>query len=894
MENTNESRTADLYIIDGNSYIYRAFYAVRGLTNSSGLPTNAVFGFANMLLKVIKEKTPELLAIVFDPKGPTRRHLEYKDYKAHRPPMPRDLVPQVPYIHKLVEAFRIPVFVQDGQEADDIIATLARKAEARGMDVTVVTGDKDILQLVGPRIRVYDTLKEKVYGPKDVEERFGVPPDRMIEIMGLMGDASDNIPGVPGIGEKTAQTLIKEYGTIENLLARSAEITKPKLRQSLSEFAHLARLSRELATLRPDVPLEVDFEDLKMKPPDNAALLGILKELEFTTLLKYVTQAPEREAVYCTVLEERDLEDMIRTLSSAEEFCFDTETTSLDPLQAELVGISFAVRPHHAWYLPIGHCCPGAPKQPALDHALSLLKPLMENPGIGKVGQNIKYDLLVMDRYGITVQGITFDTMIASYLLNPGKPSHGLDSLALEYLNYKTMTYEDVTGAGKKQIGFAEVEVTTATRYSGEDADIALRLKQTLAPMLREQNLETLFRDVEMPLMEVLADMERSGVKIDAGFLKTMSQKLEKDIARVEKTIYELAGTEFNINSPKQLADILFIKLQLTPLKRTKTGFSTNVDVLEELAHVHPLPAEILRYRTLAKLKSTYVDALPLMINPRTGRLHTSLNQTVTATGRLSSSEPNLQNIPIRTEEGREIRRAFIAEPGASLLSADYSQIELRVLAHMSGDSALIRTFLEDEDVHTRTASEIFGLSPDEVTQEMRRKAKAVNFGIIYGISAFGLARDIGVSNSEARRYIDNYFARYPKVREFLDRTIEEAKTRGYVTTLLGRRRFIPELASSTAAVRSFGERTAVNTPIQGTAADLIKLAMIRIQARLARQGLHAKMILQVHDELVFESPDGEIEAMKTLVKEEMEGVLTLSVPIKVDMGVGKNWDEAH
>jgi DNA polymerase-1 len=894
MENTNESRTADLYIIDGNSYIYRAFYAVRGLTNSSGLPTNAVFGFANMLLKVIKEKTPGFLAIVFDPKGPTRRHLEYKDYKAHRPPMPRDLVPQVPYIHKLVEAFRIPVFVQDGQEADDVIATLARKAESHGMDVTVVTGDKDILQLVGPRIRVYDTLKEKIYGPKEVEERFGVPPGRMIEIMGLMGDASDNIPGVPGIGEKTAQTLIKEYGTIENLLARSAEITKPKLRQSLSEFAHLARLSRELAILRSDVPLDVDFEDLKIKPPDNAALLRLLKELEFTTLLKYVTQAPEREAEYCTVLEERDFEDMIRTLSMAEEFCFDTETTSLDPLQAELVGISFAVRPHHAWYLPLGHCCPGAPKQPAIDDALSMLKPLMENPGIGKIGQNIKYDLLVMDRYGITVRGITFDTMIASYLLNPGKPSHGLDSLALEYLDYKTMTYADVTGAGKKQIGFAEVEVNTATRYSGEDADIALRLKQTLAPMLREHNLDTLFRDVEMPLMEVLADMERAGVKIDAGFLKTMSQKLETDIARVEKTIYELAGTTFNINSPKQLADILFVKLQLTPLKRTKTGFSTNVDVLEELAHAHPLPAEILRYRTLAKLKSTYVDALPLMINPRTGRLHTSLNQTVTATGRLSSSEPNLQNIPIRTEEGREIRRAFIAEPEASLLSADYSQIELRVLAHMSGDAALIQTFQEDEDVHTRTASEIFGLSPEEVTQEMRRKAKAVNFGIIYGISAFGLAQDIGVSNSEARRYIDNYFARYPKVREFLDRTIEDAKTRGYVTTLLGRRRFIPELASSTAAVRSFGERTAVNTPIQGTAADLIKLAMIHIQARLTRQGLRTKMILQVHDELVFEAPDGEIEAVKTLVREEMEGVLTLSVPIKVDIGVGKNWDEAH
>ncbi len=893
MEQSQDNKTM-LYIIDGNSYIYRAYYAIRGLTNSSGLPTNAVFGFANMLLKVIKEKSPDLLAIAFDPKGPTRRHQEFKDYKAHRPPMPRDLIPQVPYIHKLVEAFRIPVFVQEGQEADDVIATLARKAEADGMDVTIVTGDKDILQLIGPHIKVYDTLKDKVYEPADVEERFGVPPDRVIEVMGLMGDASDNIPGVPGIGEKTARALIQEYGTIENLLARTDAVKKPKLQKSLREFAHLARLSRDLAILKHDVPLKIDYEQLKIKPPDNAVLLGLLKELEFTTLLKYVAQAPGEETDYRTVLEEKDLQALLGTLSGAEEICFDTETTSRDPLQAELVGISFAVKSYQAYYLPVNHDYPGAPKQLPRDRVLSALKPIMENLSIRKVGQNIKYDLLVLSQYGIEVKGISFDAMIASYLLNPGKPSHSLDAIALEYLSYKTMTYEDVTGTGKKQISFSAVDVKTATRYSGEDADIALRLKQKLAPMLSEQNLGKLFQNIEMPLMEVLADMERTGVKVDAPFLNAMSRKLEKEIAGIEKTIYELAGTEFNINSPKQLADILFVKLQLTPVKRTKTGFSTNVDVLEALAHLHPLPAEILRYRTLAKLKSTYIDALPAMINPKTGRLHTSLNQTVTATGRLSSSEPNLQNIPIRTDVGREIRRAFIAEPGSSLLSADYSQIELRVLAHMSGDPSLILTFQNNEDVHTRTASEIFGLPPEEITPEMRRKAKAVNFGIIYGISAFGLAQDIGVSNTEAKRYIDNYFARYPKVREFIDRTIDSAKTRGYVTTLFERRRFIPELASSTAAVRSFGERTAVNTPIQGTAADLIKLAMIRIHARLAGQSLRSKMILQVHDELVFEVLDKEIEPMKLLVREEMEGVLTLSVPIEVDIGTGKNWDEAH
>ena len=891
---TSEDSKNNFYIIDGNSYIYRAFYAIRGLSTSSGLPTNAVFGFANMLLKVIKDKAPDRLAIVFDPKGPTRRHGEYKEYKAHRPPMPKDLVPQIPYIHKLVEAFRIPVFVIEGQEADDVIATLARKAEPRGMEITIVTGDKDILQLVGPHIKVYDTLKEKVYEPRDVEERFSVPPDRVVEIMGLMGDAADNIPGVPGIGEKTAQVLIKQYRTIDNLLAHTHEITKPKLKQSLIEHADLARLSRELAILRSDVPIEIDYEDLKLKAPDSPALLKIFKELEFTALLKHVIQEPEPDVDYHTVLDEQVFQDLMSTLASSEEFCFDTETTSLDPMQAELVGVSFAVRPHQAYYVPVGHSYPGAPKQISLDIVLGALKPIMGNPAIRKIGQNIKYDLLVLGHYGLKVKGISFDTMIASYLLNPGKPSHGMDALALEYLNYKTITYAEVTGSGKKQIGFADVDVQTATRYSGEDADITLRLKETLAPLLREQNLERLFLDMEMPLMEVLADMERIGVKINADFLKLMSTKLGSEMAGIEKTIYEMAGTEFNINSPKQLAEILFVKLGLTPTKKTKTGFSTNVDVLEELAPVHPLPAEILKYRTLAKLKSTYIDALPLMINPKTGRLHTSLNQTVTATGRLSSSEPNLQNIPIRTDVGREIRQAFIAERGAILLSADYSQIELRVLAHMSGDPALIKTFQNNEDVHTRTASEIFGLTPEEITAEMRRKAKAVNFGIIYGISAFGLAQDIGVSNAEAKRYIDNYFARYPRVREFIDNTITEAKKNGYVSTLFGRRRFIPELASSSVAVRNFGERMAINTPIQGTAADLIKLAMINIQKRLSRKDLRSQMILQVHDELVFEVPDEEIDKMKMLVREEMEGVLTLSVPIRVDMGMGKNWDEAH
>jgi DNA polymerase-1 len=881
-------------IIDGNSYIYRAFYAVRGLATSSGLPTNAVFGFANMLMKVVKDKRPDLLAVAFDPKGPTRRHVEFRDYKAHRPPMPKDLVPQIPFIHRLVQAFRIPVFIQEGQEADDVIATLARLGAEAGMEIIIVTGDKDILQLVRPHVSVYDSLKERTYGAGEVEERFGVPPERVVEIMGLMGDATDNIPGIPGIGEKTAQALIKEYGTIENLLARAHEIKRPKLRQSLLEQGDLARLSRELAILRTDLPLKIDADALAVREPDSPALLEIFRELEFHSLLRYVSLEPAKEGRYTAVLTEPDLAHMVGRLSRAKEIALDTETTSLDPMRADLVGISLSIEAGAAYYIPIAHTCPGAPQQISLRAALDALRPFLEDPAIPKIGQNAKFDLLVLRHAGIDVQGISFDTMIASYLLNPSKPSHGLDAIALEYLNYRTMTYAEVTGTGRKQIGFNEVDVATATRYSGEDADIAIRLKHALEPRLREQGLEGLFRDVEMKLMTVLADMEFAGVKIDAAFLNAMSRRLERETAEIRESIYELAGEEFNINSPKQLAEVLFTRIGLTPVKRTKTGLSTDVDVLEELSHVHPLPGEILRYRTLAKLKSTYVDALPAMINPATGRLHTSLNQAVTATGRLSSSEPNLQNIPVRTEVGREIRRAFIAEQGCSLLSADYSQIELRILAHMSGDPLLIQTFRDDLDVHTRTASEIFGLPAEEISSEMRRKAKAVNFGIIYGMSAFGLAQDIGVSNIEAKRYIDGYFARYPKVREFIDRTIDQARTTGYVTTLLGRRRFIPELTSGTQAVRSFGERTAVNTPIQGTAADLIKLAMIRIHGVIRQRGLRARMILQVHDELIFEAPDGELSLMKELAKKEMEGVLELSVPIRVDTGTGKNWDEAH
>lgn len=883
-----------IYVIDGNSYIYRAFYAIRGLTTSSGLPCNAVLGFANMLFKVLRERNPDHIAIAFDPKGPTRRHREYEAYKAQRPPMPKDLVPQIPYIHRLVEALRIPVFIQEGQEADDVIASIALQARTRDIDVCIITGDKDILQLVRPGITVYDSLKDKTFGPAEVEERFGVPPDRIVDVMGLMGDAADNIPGVPGIGEKTAQALIRQYGSLENVLARASEITKPKLRQTLLEQGARARLSFDLARLHTDLPIQLDLEALRPKEPDNPALLALLRELEFTSLLKHVAAGQTVHAEYRTILTRQDLADLVAALSSADGFSFDTETTSLDPLRAQLVGISFSLMPNTASYIPVGHSYEGAPVQLDIREVLHAVKPVMADPSIAKTGQNMKYDILVLSRYDIAVQGTAFDTMIASYLLNPSKTSHSLDAIALEYLNYRTTTYADVTGTGKKQIGFDKVAIDTAARYSGEDADIALRLSAVLGPQLSEHGLTQLFRDIEMPLLNVLVDMERAGIKVDVPALRAMSVRLEKELARRTTVIHELAGGEFNINSPKQLSEILFDRLGLRPVKRTKTGFSTDMDVLQELAASHPLPAEILAYRSLAKLKSTYVDTLPTLVHPDTGRIHTSFNQTVTATGRLSSSDPNLQNIPVRTEIGREIRKAFIAEPGASLLSADYSQVELRILAHLSGDRGLIQTFLDGEDIHARTASEIFDLPREEITAEMRRKAKAVNFGIIYGISAFGLAQDIGVSNAEAKRYIDSYFHRYPKVREFIDATVASARTNGYVTTLLGRRRFIPELASNAAAVRSFGERTAVNTPIQGTAADLIKLAMIHIHQTIRERRLSARMILQVHDELVFEAPDGEIDRLRDIVREGMETVLRLDVPIVVGMAAGKNWDDAH
>jgi DNA polymerase-1 len=884
-----------LYLIDGHSYIYRAYYAIRGLSNSKGFPTNAIYGFTNMLLKIVKDKKPDYVAIAFDSPVPTERHRLFEAYKAQRPKAPNELVGQIPYIKKIVNAFRIPVLEMEGYEADDILATIARRGEKEGFDVTIVTGDKDIFQIVGPNIRTYDTMKDRVYEEKDVMEKLGVGPDKVVEVMGLMGDAIDNIPGVPGIGEKTAVELIKEFGSIENLLKNLENIKKPKLKEAIKENTELARLSHKLATIHADLPVEVDFKDFSLEEPDNETLLGLIKELEFTSLLKRLTpHAVLEKEDYRTVTTEKDFLALLEEVRGAGEFSIDIETTGKDPMVAGAVGISLSIKPNSAYYIPIGHVYLDSPLQLDREFVLKRLSPILEDEGMKKIGQNIKYEVVILKNHGINLMGIAFDTMIASYLLNPIKPAHNLENIALDYLGYKILTYKEVVGKGKKQIGFEEVPVDIATKYSCEDADITLRLKGILSPLIEDKGLKTLFYDVEMPLLKVLAEIEMNGFKIDKKLFQEMSKKLEGQLNTIIERVYFLAGEEFNINSPKQLSEILFKKLGLKPTKRTKTGYSTNVEVLEELSLQHELPREILEYRNLFKIKSTYLDTLPDLVNPKTGRIHTSLNQTVTATGRLSSSEPNLQNIPIRGELGKRIREAFIAEEGNLLLSADYSQIELRILAHLAQDQILIDAFKRGEDIHTRTATELFGLSPDMITPDMRRQAKTVNFGIIYGMSSYGLSVELGILPGQAKEIIDRYFETHRGVKDFIERNLEEAKKKGYVTTILCRQRPIPELMNQNSNVVQLGERLAINTPIQGSAADLIKLAMVNISKRFKRTGSLAKMILQIHDELVFEVPEEEIDKIKNVVKEEMEGVIEFSVPIKVDIGVGKNWAEAH
>jgi len=884
-----------IYLIDGSSYIYRAYYAIRQLSNSKGVATNAVFGFTNMLLKVVRDERPDHLAVIFDAKGPTFRKEIYPEYKANRSAMPEDLRPQIPIIKQLVQAFNMPGLELEGFEADDIIATLARRFAERGMAVTVVTGDKDLMQIVNEQVRLLDTMKDQVVGLPEVAERFGGTPDKVVEVQALAGDSSDNVPGVPGIGEKTARDLIAQFGTLENLLANIDQVSGKKRQENLRQYGEQARLSKTLVTLKDDLPLELDYDNFALSEPNREALTTLFKELEFHKLLQEFSSDERANGEgYRTVADEAQLDELVRALKQAGRFAFDTETTSLIATRAELVGLSFAIKPGEGWYLPVGHRYLGVPEQ--LDRTLVIdrLRPLMADPQVAKVAQNAKYDLLVLRRAGLEVAGLSCDTMLASYLANPAAKSHGLDNLAAELLGYRTISYAEMTGKGKNQIGFEEVEVEKATVYAAEDADITLRLADKLEPQLVETQQDQLFRELEMPLVTVLTDMEWQGVRIDPDFLQGLSTDMEARLAILEKNIHELAGRPFNVGSPKQLGEVLFEHLKLPRGKKTKTGWSTDVEVLTDLAEEHDIAAQVLDYRSVAKLKSTYCDALPKLINPETGRIHTSFNQAVTATGRLSSSDPNLQNIPIRSEEGRRIREAFVPAEGNVLLAADYSQVELRILAHMADEPALKESFARGEDIHTRTASEIFDVFLEMVTPDMRRQAKTINFGVLYGMSAFGLAKSLGIGRKEAQTYIDHYFARYPRVLAFMETKKTEARDKLYVTTLLGRRCAVPEIASKNGAIRGYAERNAINYPIQGSAADIIKVAMVRIHERLRAENLQAKMVLQVHDELVFDVPVSEQSAVEKLVRWEMEHAVELDVPLLVDMGVGRNWREAH
>ncbi|MEW6107811.1 MAG: DNA polymerase I [Nitrospirota bacterium] len=881
----------NLYLIDGNSYVYRAYYAIKGLTNSKGFPTNAIFGFTNMLLKIIKEKKPDGIAVFFDSPEPTERHRIFEEYKAHRPETPSDLVQQLPYIRKMISAFNISILELPGYEADDIIGTIAKKASGNGIEVLIVTADKDMLQLADEHIRIYDPMKEKIFDTEYVKGKFGVVPERVPEFMALTGDAVDNIPGIKGIGEKTAKELLSSFENLDELLRNPERIKKEKLRAMVAENRDMVRMSRKLTTIDTSVPVDIEAKEFALKEPDWLSLLSLFKEFEFSSLMKLLPSTGTCEREYETIDSSARLKESLFSVKN--EIAFDIEATGRNPLTDSIVGIAFCNKKEKAFYVPVAHSRSLADSGRQLDKkdAFEILSPILRDPEISKIGHNLKYDIMILDREGIIVSGKLYDTMIASYLLNPNKANHGLDEVSFEYLSKRKKSFMEVL---KKRASFAEVPIEEAAPYASEDAALSYELKDVLFRKIGEKGLDKIYFDIEMPLIEVLMDMEKAGIKIDAEKLRELSKAMTVEIDSLQKRIFFLAGEEFNINSPKQLSRVLFQSLGLSPSKKTKTGFSTGMDVLEELAEIHELPREVLNYRSLAKLKTTYLDVLPSIMNPETGRIHTSFNQTVTATGRLSSSDPNLQNIPVRGEWGRLIRQAFIAEKGNLLLSADYSQVELRILAHLSGDEGLVDAFNKDLDIHTRTASELYGIPPDKVTDEMRRTAKTVNFGVIYGISAFGLSETLDIDRKDAEKYIRQYFDRHPGVKEYIEKILSEAEEKGYVKTLFGRIRPVPELKSHNRNIRQQGERLTVNSPIQGTAADMIKIAMINIRRRFRRESPGAGMILQVHDELLFEVKEEEAEIVKKIVKEEMEGAVRLTVPVKVDIGIGKNWADAH
>jgi len=883
-----------LYLVDGTALAYRSHFAfIRNpLVNSKGRDTSASFGFVTALLRLIQENEPEYMAVAFDRPEPTFRKQKFEEYKATREKAPEEMVSQFPVIKEMTEALGVPVLELAGFEADDLIGTAARIAEERGLDVRIVSGDKDMMQLVTPRTVIYDISKRggpEVIDASGVEEKFGVPPERVVDVLGLMGDSSDNVPGVPLVGPKKAAQLIQKHGSLERVLEMAPAGKKSKTAENLVEYADQARLSKDLVTIDTHAPMELDIERLHPDRQDKETLHRIFDELEFTSLRDEIagdTAQPAETAGY-ELLAGEDLPEALQAMRKAGFMVFDTETTSLDPYSAEMVGIAFSWKAHEAAYVPWS------------DAVKEAVKPLLEDASLKKGGQNVKYDAQVLRTHGIEVKNLAFDTMIASYLLEPGRGNHNLDTMALRHLGVRKTPTEELIGKGKKQITMAEVDVETVAEYAAEDADCTFRLVEFFRPQLEEQKLRRLFDEVEMPLVPVLLDMERAGVALDVPYLKEMSGELEDIAARLVGEIHELAGEEFNVKSPKQLGPILFDKLEIQKGSRkrprkTKTGaYSTDAQTLEAYAE-HPIVAKLLEYREVTKLKSTYIDALPQMVHASDGRIHSSFNQTVAATGRLSSQDPNLQNIPVRTELGRRIRRAFVAEKGCKLMSADYSQIELRLMAHLSGDPGLIDVYERGGDVHAETAARMFDVPLDEVTRDQRNSAKAINFGILYGMGPQRLSRDLKISMDEGRAFLEAYFREFPKVPEFQKQAVERARELGYVTTLLGRRRAIPEVHSGDPGVRAQAENMAKNTPVQGTAADLIKVAMIRIHARLRDEGFSTRMILQVHDELVFEAPEEEWERAGALVRSEMEGALDLRVPLVAEVGIGDNWLEAH
>jgi len=876
------------FLIDGNGFCYRAFYAIRSLTTSRGRPTNAIYGFVAMLQKLVAEEKPDYLAVSFDLKAETFRKKAFPSYKIHRKPMPDELVDQLPTIKEVLKGYRIPIYEKETYEADDVLATLSKKLSEKGILVYIATADKDILQLVNDRIFVYHSHKEGlIYDKRKVEERYGFAPEKIVEMMGLCGDDSDNIPGVPGIGEKTAMELIQKFGSLERVLANIDQVKGESRRKALLDYADQARFSRDLATIDAAVPIQVNLEDMRIKAPDREKLYHLFKELEFRTFLSQFTPEADVKGRYQLIQTEGSFRKFLKSLKKVKRFAFDFETTSEDVLSAEPIGISFSWNEGEAFYVPFTE------KGISSKTCFEALRPIFEDDTISKIGQNIKYESILLARYGISLKGITFDTMIASYLLNSSKSNHNLTEIAREYLDLRKTPISELIGKGASQKSMKEVPLKRVFQVACEDSDVTLRLSGVLGKKLRTQALEELFEKIELPLIDVLASMEQAGVAIHGAYLKTLSQDMGKRLDRLTKEITKMAGTEFNLNSPKQLQEILFKRLKLPILKRIKTGASTDAWVLEKLAAVHPLPKALVRYRELSKLKSTYVDTLPKLVNPQTQRVHTSFNQTITATGRLSSSNPNLQNIPVRTEEGRKVRKAFIPrQKGWRLVSFDYSQIELRVLAHLSKDKALKEAFQKGEDIHRLTASLIYGVEEGEVDKEMRETAKTVNFGIVYGMSPYGLSRDLGIEVTEARQFIDAYFDRYPEVKGYMEEQIETARETGVVSTLFQRQRPIPEIQSRNATERQFGERIAINAPIQGTASDLIKIAMIDIHRELKARHAKAEMIIQVHDELIFDMPEEEDRELTPMIVEKMEKGTPLSVPVKVAVKRGSNWME--